>query len=92
VRIFMMTDQIPVQRDDIADDELPHGAPPQAGTSIGGPAVIPPVAGDPRQRVRLADMNEDDLNRMEPIPWYRRAWPWLFFIGLPILFVLVTYR
>ena len=37
-------------------------------------------------------MNEDDLNRMEPIPWYRRAWPWLFFIGLPILFVLVTSR
>ena len=37
-------------------------------------------------------MNEDDLNSMEPIPWYRRGRPWLFFIGLSILFVLVTYR
>jgi hypothetical protein len=40
----------------------------------------------------LAAMNEDDLNAMEPIPWYRRAAPWLLFIGLAILFVLVTYR
>ena len=45
------------------------------------------MAGRARQRVPLATMNEDDLNNMEPIPWYQRAWPWLFFIGIPVLVV-----
>ena len=30
----------------------------------------------------LAAMNEDDLNQLEPIPWYRKAWPWLLVTAL----------
>jgi hypothetical protein len=37
-------------------------------------------------------MNEDDLNAMEPIPWYRRVAPWLLFIGFPLLAILLALR
>jgi hypothetical protein len=50
------------------------------------------MAGATPWRVPLAAMNEDDLNAMEPIPLYRRAAPWLLFIGFPILAVLLILR
>jgi hypothetical protein len=34
-------------------------------------------------------VNEDDLNALEPIPWYRRPRIWLF-VGLPVLIVLLS--
>jgi hypothetical protein len=34
-------------------------------------------------------MNEDDLNAMEPLPWYRRARPWVLILGLPMLILLL---
>jgi hypothetical protein len=34
-------------------------------------------------------VNEDDLNALEPIPWYRRTRLWLF-LGLPALVVLLA--
>jgi hypothetical protein len=34
-------------------------------------------------------MNEDDLNALEPLPWYRRTRLWLF-LGLPVLIVLLS--
>jgi hypothetical protein len=34
-------------------------------------------------------MNEDDLNAMEPLGWYRRARPWLLLFGLPALVLLL---
>lgn len=33
-------------------------------------------------------MNEDDLNSMEPLPWYRRLPPWLILAGVAALVVL----
>jgi hypothetical protein len=33
-------------------------------------------------------MNEDDLNAMEPLGWYRRARPWLLLLALLALAVL----
>jgi hypothetical protein len=32
-------------------------------------------------------MNENDPTDRAPLPWYQRAWPWLFLIGVPVLVV-----
>jgi hypothetical protein len=34
-------------------------------------------------------MNEDELDAMEPLPWYRRARPWLLLVGLAALAMLL---
>jgi hypothetical protein len=36
---------------------------------------------------RLRGVNEDDLNDMEPLAWYRRG-PWPLAIGIAVLLVL----
>jgi hypothetical protein len=33
-------------------------------------------------------MNEDDLNAMEPLPWYKRRRPWLLVAGFAALAIL----